>query len=303
MKSEERHQLLQNDLSVATQRTVTFFERHLGTLIAVVCGALLVGAAVLWWNRSVGSENAEGWADLDAADNLERFGEVVDKFKGKPPAQWAQLHISEKTLESAIPLTFTNREVALTDLKRAREGFEELLKDKSVPSVIRERALWGLALSLETSCDGDTAKPVEAYQKLIDDFPDTIFKVVAVARIESLKKKSAGDFYAWFSKEKPKPPDVRPKDFNINQGHLPPPADKENPDDEPIDFGIPPVEKPKPPAAEKVEAPAPAGDKKESDEKKEGAEKPAEPEAKSKDSEKPSDDKSPKSDDKAPDKN
>ena len=108
MKSEERHQLLTNDLGVVTTQTVGFAERHLGTVIAVGCGLLLMVAAATWWTRTAGSENAAGWTMLDSATNLEEFGDVVDKYKGTPPGQWAQLQISEKTLQNAMPLMFSN---------------------------------------------------------------------------------------------------------------------------------------------------------------------------------------------------
>lgn len=219
MKSEERHQLLQNDLQVVTTKTVGFFERHLMTMIGVVVGVLFIALVAAWWNQSSQAGSAAGWTMLDSAiggNSLEEFGDVADKFKGKPPGQWAQLQIAEKTLQSAMPLMFTNRDIALADLKRAREGFDALLQDKSVSPAIRERALWGLALTLETGCDGDTAKPIEAYERLLSDFPDSIFKSVADERIRALKKPSSREFYTWFSKEKPKPTDIQPRDFRTD---------------------------------------------------------------------------------------
>lgn len=212
MKSEERHQLLQNDLQVVTTRTVGFAERHLGTVIAVVCVVALIGVVALVWSNTTDTTSAAGWTLLDTAKNIEDLGEVADKYKGKPPGQWAQLQISEKTLQTAMPLMFTSREIALADLKRAREGFESLLKDSSSSPLIRERSLWGLALCLETGCDGDVTKPVEAYQRLITEFSETPFKKVAEQRIQALKRGDSAEFYAWFSKENPKPPEIRPRD-------------------------------------------------------------------------------------------
>lgn len=212
MKSEERHQLMQNDLQVVTNRTVGFAERHLGTVIAVVCVVAVIGVVALVWSNTTDTSNEAGWTSLDTAKNLEDLGDVADKYKGKPPGQWAQLQISEKTLQTAMPLMFTSREIALADLKRAREGFESLLKDTGSSPLIRERSLWGLALCLETGCDGDVTKPVEAYQRLITEFAETPFKKVAEQRIQALKRGDSADFYAWFSKENPKPPEIRPRD-------------------------------------------------------------------------------------------
>lgn len=292
MKSEERHQLLQNDLSVVTEKTVGFFERHLGTLIAVVCAVVVVGALGFWWTNPSNSENAPGWTMLDAATNLEEFEGVVDKFKGKPPGQWAQLQVSEKTLQTAIPLMFTNREIALKDLKRCREGFESLVQDKSAAAVIRERALWGLALSLETGCEGDTSKPVEAYERLIADFPDSIFKAVAEERIQTLKKKRATEFYAWFSKEKPKPPEAHPRDVKPGGIELPAPKNPDDLDDEDMEFESTLPHKSKAAPDEKGEKPAASPEKKTGDEPQTETETPEskksnEPDKPEKDPEKP----------------
>ena len=243
MKSEERHQLLSNDLEAVTTKTVGVLERHAATIAAVVCGVLLVAAVGFWWTQSAESENAAGWTMLGAARDAQELDNVVGKFKGTPPAQWAKLRIAEKTLQDAIPLMFTNRELALTDLKSASGDFETLAKEKGINSSIRERALWGFAQCLEVSCDGDTARPIAAYAQLVADYPETIFKAVAEERMISLKKSGAADFYKWFAKEAPKPPEARPRDFNPHGITLPAPADPKDEMDEDD------AEKPKDPAA------------------------------------------------------
>jgi len=282
MKSEERHQLLTNDLGVVTRKTVNVFEQHAGTIVAVVCGILVFLAVGFWWTRGAESENAAGWAKLDSAKNLEDFGTVVDSFKGKPPAHWAQLAISEKTLQNALPLLFTNRELAIADVKSAREGFESLIQEKGVVPAVRERALWGFAQCLEAICDGDTSKPIEAYSRLVQEYPDTMFKQVAEEHMISLKRSGSAEFYAWFSKENPKPPEIRPrdgKDDNINI-NLNPAGDEPG---EPA-IQLPGKEAPAPP--EKPATPAEGADKLENAEKP-ATEKSAEPTTKAPDAEKP----------------
>jgi hypothetical protein len=173
-----------------------------------------------------------------------------------------------------MPLMFTNREIAVADLKRARESFDSLLHDKTAPPLVRERALWGLALTLETVCDADTQKPIEAYERLLSDFPDTIFKSVAEERIRSLKKPSTRDFYSWFSKEKPKPPEARPLDIKPNK-----------PEEDLEDF-IPRPSASSKNSVEKNETPS------EGDAKKDGAEKPVDQQGETKsEPEKPNSDK------------
>jgi hypothetical protein len=245
MKSEERHQLLTNDLGVVTTRTVGFFERHLESVIAVVCAVLVVVAVAVWWTQSAESDNTAGWTELDSAQNLLDLGRVADRFKGKTPGQWARLKIAEKAVQNALPMMFSHRELAKGELKSAVEGFESLVQDKTAPPIIRERALWGLALCLESLCDGDTSKPIAAYETLMTDFPDTIFKAVAQERIASLKKGDAKEFYEWFSKEDPKPLDVRPDEFK-GIGANPPAAkvgDEFKEDVDPQNQAKPPADK------------------------------------------------------------
>ena len=282
MKSEERHQLLTNDLGVEIERTVGFFERHLGLLIGLISAALVLGGAIYWFTRTVESESAEGWTLLDTAQNLEEFGTVIDKFKGKPPAQWAQLFVAETNLKTGMPLMFSNREIAKTDIKSAREGFESLLQEKTDP-MIRERALWGLALCLETTSDGNTSKVIDAYQRLITEFPETIFKVVADDRIATLKKDAPKEFYAWFSKENPKPPEARPRDFKNDESGLPAPS---QPKEDLDDFLIEKTPGGSKKAAE-VKSTTPAESTEKSETPAETPEKPSEP-AKPEEGEKPS---------------
>ena len=91
------------------------------------------------------------------------------------------------------------------------------------------------------------------------EFPETIFKVVAEDRIATLKKDGSKEFYAWFSKENPKPPEARPRDFKNDESDLPAPS---QPKEDPDDFLI---EKtpggPKKPASEKPVTPAESTEK------------------------------------------
>jgi len=300
MKSEERHQLLTNDLSVVTTKTVGFFERHLETAIAVVCVVAVLAAFGFWWTRSTQSDNTAGWTMLDSAQKLEDLENVADRFKGKPPGQWADLKVAERAVQNAMPLMFTNRPLALAELKSARDRFELLIKDPSVPPTIRERALWGLSLCLETTCDGDTSKPIAALESLITDFPDTIFRTVAEERIATLKSGDAKEFYAWFITEDPKPAENRPNDFDRN---LPSPGSapftEEDMEDEtglPVDVKPPVIEKPAVPesSTNKTEELTKPADKPDSEKAVESA-KPV-------DGEKPAATEPPKDGDKAPEK-
>lgn len=228
MKSEERHRLKENELGRVVQTTGSALERHATTIVACVCGALLVSAAVIWWMRQSTVSSSAAWALLEDAKKVGDYDEVAETYKNTPAGDWAKLLGSEMYLQSGGDDLFTDRDLANTDLKRAREGFEQLLAAAGTNPIIRERAVWGMARCLESTSDGDTAKAIEAYERLLKEFPDTIYKPFAEDRVTALKTGGSREFYAWFSKQNPKPADIRPKDgavkSDLDPFDLPPPT-------------------------------------------------------------------------------
>jgi len=228
MKSEERHRLKENELGRVVQTTGSMLERYATAIVACVCVALLVAAAVTWWVRQSTASSSAAWTLLENAESVDDFGSIAEKYKNTSAGDWARLRESEANLRSGGDVLFSDRELANTDLKRAREGFEQLMASASASPIIRERAVWGMARCLESTSDGDTAKAIEAYQRLLNDFPDTIYKPFAEDRIAALKTGGTKEFYAWFSKQNPKPADIRPKDgavkSDLDPFQLPPSA-------------------------------------------------------------------------------
>ena len=211
MNSEERQRLQTNDLGHAVQVAGHRLEEHGTKIVGVICVILLIAAAVTWWSRQSSSSAVAAWTLLESAETVDDFGLIREKYKGTPAGRWAQLRESELYLQTGMSQLFSNRELAVTDLKKAIQGFEELAATKPDAAIL-ERALWGLALGLESTSDGDTSKAMDAYQRLLNDVPETFYKANAEQRIASLKLGGAKEFYAWFSKQNPKPTDARPKD-------------------------------------------------------------------------------------------
>ena len=232
MKSEERHRLKENELGRVVQTTGSALERYATTIVACVCGALLVSAAVIWWMRQSTASSSAAWALLEDAKKVGDYDEVAETYKNTPAGDWARLLGSEMYLQSGGDDLFTDRDLANADLKRAREGFEQLLAVGGTNPMIRERAVWGMARCLESTSDGDTARAIEAYERLLKEFPETIYKPFAEDRIAALKTGGTKEFYAWFSKQNPKPADIRPKDgavkSDLDPFDLPPAASETN---------------------------------------------------------------------------
>ncbi len=113
-----------------------------------------------------------------------------------------------------IQLYFTDRPSGVDELKLAREAFEAVLNSDKATDVMRERALFGLARCKETTADGNTQDALTAYDNLLREFPNSIYKDDVEQRIKILNTEDAQEFYAWFSKQTtPKPEDRnRPRD-------------------------------------------------------------------------------------------
>jgi hypothetical protein len=213
MKSEERHELKTNDLGQMAQQAQVFFQQHGSRLLFAVCGCLLVAAAAVYWVRSSSQAASAGWSQMSTASSAEDFANVADKYPTSSVAAWARLNAANRHLESGIRLAFTDRSAGESDLNAASKEFEQLLSGGDVPSAVRERALFGLARCRESQADESTGGAVEAYERLLNEFPESIYKELTKRRIDVLRTDGAKAFYAWFHKQNPKPPDLQtPRD-------------------------------------------------------------------------------------------
>jgi hypothetical protein len=122
-------------------------------------------------------------------------------------APWAWINAGEMFLHNGIELSFSSRTVALADLEKAQNAFEQVLNNTSAELDARERALNGLARTLEALSDGDTQPAIDAYKQLIEDFPESRFRRWAEFRIEELGSPAAQEFYAWYHEQSPDPAD------------------------------------------------------------------------------------------------
>jgi hypothetical protein len=143
----------------------------------------------------------------------EDFYDVWIEHKGTPTGLWARVHEGESWLGQGVQDQFRNLELGTEHLKKARDAFRSVVDDKHAPAEVRERALIGLGRALESLSDGSEGEAVKAYESLVKEFPDSIYKQDAEDRIAELSKGSGQEFYAWFAKyPRPKMTDARPHD-------------------------------------------------------------------------------------------
>lgn len=210
MKSEHRHELKTNDLQHLTTEVGKKLEPYSnGILIGLIVVSVLAAGAIYAF-RTWGGTSAAGWTELSAANTPEQFATIADKYDGKAIGDWARLEEAESLLESGIRQMFTHRAAADSDLKQAQESFQRVIDSSSAAPEARDRALFGLAHLLEVSCDGDTAPAIAAYEKLkgvTTSGYSAFYTREADERIAALKSGKNQEFYAWFHKQAPKPPD------------------------------------------------------------------------------------------------
>ena len=272
MKSEERHQLAQNDLQVGINRWLDRIEPYSNHILGGIIVATIVAVGLILWFRSGTAASDAGWREIGKATSTEQLLDVAKEFSGTAAGDWAKLQAARRSYASGIDTALTDRKSSDESLNEAKDLYEELVKQNSSPE-LREESLKGLALTLEATSGTDVSAAIKAYEQYVKEFPEAPFKSYAEFRIEQLKNPDASDFYAWFRKQNPKPaprPEPMdgklPSDSALNTPELPeldlkadatdkPKADK--PDSSvPGLPAIPPAEGKTPPAAPPTTPPA-----------------------------------------------
>lgn len=205
MKSEERHDLAQNELAKLFDRWATKIDPYANQILIGVCAVALVAAGVIYWVRTNQVTQAVGWSELMDASSAEEYANVADDFAGTTVEHWARTRASWGNLRDGIRLSISDRAASNERLEEAREGFDKLLASADAPVEAREQSMMGLALTLESQSSGDTEPAITAYENLLREFPETRYAKQAKERIDELKTGESQQFYAWFSKETPSP--------------------------------------------------------------------------------------------------
>ncbi|MBI5759352.1 MAG: hypothetical protein HZA46_12610 [Planctomycetales bacterium] len=218
MDSKHRHELQTNDLGKLTDKVGQTLDKNANQILGVVCVASLILAGVIYWVRTTNAQQSAAWTDIASHRTADDLKEVAERYDGTSAAAWAKLQEGERRLAEGIPLMFTDRESGVKELGKAKGAFESLVNRTGVAAVVRERALFGLARCLESQSDGEKTlgDAIAKYESLVKEFPDSPHKEIAEKRVVLLKSDGAKEFYAWFSKENPKPlPPAKPSDGKL----------------------------------------------------------------------------------------
>lgn len=213
MKSEERHELQKNELDKVANRAISLYDCYQNQILWGIVVVLLGMAGWIYIVRSSRVAAESAWTDLEQAGAPAEYLDVSSNFPKSSAAGVAKLQAALAMLETGVRASFSDREQANVQLKDARRAFEELIEVPNLDKNVREQALYGLAQTLESISGGDTEAAVKAYENLLKEFPESLYKEQAEFRIADLKKPGTQEFLAWYQKQNPKPPEQpKPQD-------------------------------------------------------------------------------------------
>ncbi len=213
MKSERRHELQTNTLADWVGHQVEVVKPHLGLVITVLVAAVAIFFAWMYFKAWNTSQTTAAWTDFyKAAEQSEPAAlvEVAKKHAGEPASLWAVLLASDVQLADGSQKSFTDRKEAEKLLKQAIQGYEAILKDGR-DALLRRRAIFGLGEAHETlfavtADKQDLEAALANYQKVAQQWPDTVLGRSAERKAAELATESTQDFLVWFSKQEPAPP-------------------------------------------------------------------------------------------------
>ena len=191
-----------------------------GKQIAFGAVALVTLFAVFSWVTNTGRAGSEeSWSKFAEAQNASDFADVATDYAGTEVAVWARLVEGEMLLREGVQLQFSDRKAADRQIEKAGEALDSVLDNADLPVAARERALLGKARLLEATSDGNMDEAIAAYEE-VKGIPNSIYKDLVESRIKKLEQDDTKAFYAWFSKQKPKPEDrATPRDGMMPSGH------------------------------------------------------------------------------------
>lgn len=190
-----------------------------GKQIAFGAIALVILFAAASYVANSGRAGAEeSWSKFAAAESAADFANVASDYPNTDVAIWARLTEGEMLLREAVQLQFSDRAAAVGQFKKAGEALDAVIDKADRLPTAKERALLGKARLLEATSDGNMDAAIAAYEK-VKGIPNSIYASLVDSRIEALKQDDTKSFYAWFSKQTPKPEDrARPQD-GLPGGH------------------------------------------------------------------------------------
>lgn len=207
MKSEERHELAQNDLEIRLERLWLWFQKNWHLPLLVFALLLLAYQGYNWWQTNRDIKLQESWNELSLAmegDNTAaKLKGVIAKYDN--PAVRAFGYVQLGDLYSQYVLLGTPadgyRGVKATRqeaLNEARDAYQRVISEYSTEPLAATLARLGLGHVYEAMNQWD--KAAEQYKVLVADKNAPAYGAEAQRRLDHLNEwKAAGEKYAFLA--------------------------------------------------------------------------------------------------------
>jgi tetratricopeptide (TPR) repeat protein len=201
MKAEERKELQKNDLAAGLEKLITGVTEGpskntvMYATLVMVGAALIVGMYYTWDHFATQSKTAEAdrWEELNRINsdnawtvNTDKLEDFAKKNAKTPQARLARFELARYWIQSDRDLAAPGRQGdALSNVKKARDLYKELINESSDAPALAQEALMGTAKGSEVIGDFDEAR--RHYEKLAKDYPQSAYGKDAVKQLERLK--------------------------------------------------------------------------------------------------------------------
>ncbi len=202
-----QHESNKSEMEQFVERVGPFFDKWGNHVTAGICILAVVIAAFVYFGRSSHSAAVRGWTEFSKCTTAGEFGNLADKEENTELGAWARVSQADRLLDDGIKSLFSSRTSADRLLKSAEENYRDVLNNNKAPRVARERALYGLARTLEATSEGDNQPAIDAYKRLLDEFGNSVYESVVDERLTDLQSGESKEFYAWFDRKDPEIPD------------------------------------------------------------------------------------------------
>jgi hypothetical protein len=159
--------------------------------------AVLVGVLALViasnWSSTGGTKTSEVWNKLYSETKPDALAETAKRYSGTVASEWALLHAANEYYATAMADLPNNRDVAVSNVKRAFELYDQVVKEAPKDAFQARAALLGKARCLEAR--NELAQAIEQYELVVKYWPGSPEALGAKQLAEALKKPEAANFY------------------------------------------------------------------------------------------------------------
>jgi tetratricopeptide (TPR) repeat protein len=158
--------------------------------IAIVVLAIVVG---MNWSSATGTKTYEVWSKIDTATKPEDLAAAAKDSPGTDASEWVLMLAANEYYNSAMADLPNNRDVAVPNLKKALDLYEQVARQAPKESYRARAALFGKARCLEAR--NELAQAIEQYELIAKQWPDSTEADQARQLAQALKKPEAVAFY------------------------------------------------------------------------------------------------------------